>query len=76
MRNCAREQIKRITERLPVRDDVTECTYHREPTKGEVSFGAGATHYRTFPVEDCCFPGTRVMKRWFVATDDGLRYFR
>ena len=64
-----------LKHRLPVRDDVTECTYHREPTKGELARGEGCTHYRTFSVEDCCFRGTRVMKRWFVA-DDGLRYYR
>ena len=61
---------------LPVRDDVTECEYHREPTPSEIKFGQGATHYRTFPVEVCCHPGTRILKRWFVAADDGLRYYR
>lgn len=65
-----------IKHRLPVRDDVTECRYHRPPTKGEIAFGYGAVHYRTFPVEECCFPGTRVVKQWFIAPDDGLRYFR
>ena len=61
--------------RLPVRDDVTIVAYHRPPTRGEINFGEGAIHYREFPVEECCFPGTRVLKRWFVA-DDGLRYYR
>jgi hypothetical protein len=61
---------------LPVRDDVKEVEYHREPTKGEVKFGHGAIHYRTFPVEECCWPGTRILKRWFKAKDDGLRYYR
>jgi hypothetical protein len=60
---------------LPVRDDVTECTYHRNPTKYEIKFGEGAIHYRTFPVDECCHPGTRYLKQWFVA-DDGLRYYR
>lgn len=60
---------------LPVRDDVTECEYHRPPTEGEIRFGHGATHYRTFPVEECCHPGTRIKKKWFVAKDDGLRYY-
>jgi hypothetical protein len=64
-----------IKHRLPVRDDVKVLTYHRPPTKAEVNFGHGATHYRTFPVEVACHPGTRIMKRWFVA-DDGLRYYR
>jgi len=60
---------------LPVRDDVTECTYHRPPTKGEIAFGEGATHYRTFPVAECTHPD-RTLKVWFVAADDGLRYYR
>lgn len=62
--------------RLPVRDGVTHITYHRAPTKSEIRFGHGATHYRTFPVEECCHKGTRILKRWFVAKDDGLRYYR
>jgi len=61
---------------MPVRDEVTELEYHRPPTAGEIRFGHGATHYRTFPVEECCFAGTRVPKKWFVASDDGLRYSR
>lgn len=61
--------------RLPVRDDVTELEYHRNPTASEVRWGAGAIHYRTFTVEECCFPGTRIARKWFVA-DDGLRYYR
>lgn len=65
-----------LKHRLPVRDDVTEVTYHRPPTSGEIKFGEGATHYRDFSVEECCHPGTRVPKKWLVAKDDGLRYFR
>lgn len=61
---------------LPVRDDVTRVTYHRPPTPSEVRFGHGATHYREFPVGECCKPGTRILKRWFTAPDDGLRYYR
>lgn len=60
---------------LPVRDDVTECEYHRKPTASEIKCGYGATHYRTFPIEECCFEGTRIKKRWFVAKDDGLCYY-
>lgn len=62
--------------RLPVRDDVTEVEYYRPPTVSEIRFGHGATHYRTFLVEECCHKGTRILKRWFVAQDDGLRYYR
>lgn len=62
--------------RLPVRDDVEQVTYHRPPTRGELSFGEGATHYATFTVEEACHAGTRVLKRWFVSPYDGLRYYR
>ncbi len=65
-----------LSGRLPVRDDVTEVEYRRPPTRAEIAWGYGATHYRTFPVEDCCHAGTRIMKRWFRAQDDGLRYYR
>lgn len=61
--------------RLPVRDDASEIEYHRNPTPAELRFGEGATHYRTFTIEECCKPGTRILKAWFVA-DDGLRYYR
>lgn len=60
---------------LPVRPDVTEAEYHRPPTQAEIRFGHGATHYRTFPIEECTKGETRVLKAWFVA-DDGLRYYR
>jgi len=60
---------------LPVREDVVEATYHRNPTPSEIRFGYGAIHYRTFPIEQCCKVG-RILKRWFVSPDDGLRYYR
>lgn len=63
-------------DRLPIRDDVSVLTYHRPPTPAEIRFGYGATHYRDFPADECCHRGTRVAKRWFVASDDGLRYYR
>lgn len=62
--------------KLPVRDDVTEVEFHRNPTKAEIKFGHGAIHYRTFPLEEVCFEGTRILKAWIVAKDDGLRYYR
>lgn len=61
--------------RLPVRDDVESVTYHRNPTPGEIRFGHGATHYADFPVEECCFEGSRILKRWIIGRD-GLRYYR
>jgi hypothetical protein len=60
---------------LPVRDDVKTVQYHRNPTPGEVRFGYGATHYRDFHRDECTKKdGT--LKKWFVAKDDGLRYYR
>jgi hypothetical protein len=61
--------------KLPLRDDVTSVTYHRPPTKSEIRFGHGATHYRDFDPVECCHPNTRILKSWFIA-DDGLRYYR
>lgn len=62
--------------RLPVRDDVESVTYHREPTAAEIRFGHGATHYADFTVEEAAFPGTRILRKWFVSPHDGLRYYR
>lgn len=62
--------------RLPVREGVEAVTYHRQPTQAEIRAGYGATHYRDFPVAEIVHPGTRIAKRWFVARDDGLRYYR
>lgn len=61
---------------LPVCESTEEITYHRAPTPREISFGQGAMHYRDFAVAECCWPGTRLMKACFVASDDGLRYYR
>ena len=61
---------------LPLRDGVEYVSYHRKPTPSEIRFGHGATHYRDFSPEECCHKGTRIAKRWFVAADDGLRYYR
>lgn len=64
-----------LSGRLPVRGGVTEVTYHRGPIYEEIAFGYGATHYRDFTIEECCHPGTRVLKHW-VKADDDLRYYR
>ncbi len=60
---------------LPVRDDVETVTYHRPPTKSELAFGYGATHYRDFAVNECIWPD-KTLKAWLKADDDGLRYYR
>lgn len=65
-----------MNNRLPLRDDVRTVTYHRAPTAAEIRFGHGATHYRDFTPQECCFPGTRIAKKWLRAKDDGLRYYR
>lgn len=62
--------------KLPARPEITEAEYHRQPTPGEIAFGHGAIHYRTFPIAECTWPGTRILKAWLVAPDDGLRYYR
>jgi hypothetical protein len=62
--------------RLPLRDDVESVTYHRPPTAAEIRFGEGATHYRDFEPRECCHDGTRIPKKWFVCSQDGLRYYR
>lgn len=62
--------------RVPVLDNIEECHYHRPPTQAEIRFGHGATHYAIFRIEECCYPGTRIAKRWFVSPYDGLRYYR
>lgn len=58
---------------LPLRNDVTMVSYHRQPTSSEIRFGEGAIHYRDFTPDECCHAGTRIPKQWFIA-DDGLRY--
>ena len=66
-------------DRLPIREGITSLTYHRQPTQSEIRFGHGATHYRDFSPEECCWffcDGRVVAKRWFVSRDDGLRYYR
>ena len=65
-----------LANRLPIRDDVEYVSYHRQPTPSEIRFGLGAIHYRDFEPSECCHKGTRIAKQWFVASDDGLRYYR
>ena len=49
-------------------------TYHRNPTQAEINFGYGAIHYRDFELADCLNEKGQI-KRWFMAKDDGLRYY-
>lgn len=49
---------------------------HRQPTKGEIKFGEGATHYRDFPLSIIGLKkGKAMWKNWFIAPDDRLRYY-
>jgi len=55
-------------------NQLLEC--HRPPTKGEIKFGEGATHYRDFPLSIIGLKkGKASWKNWFKAPDDGLRYY-
>jgi len=53
-------------------NDVVE--YHRKPTKSEIRFGHGATHYRDFKKEEFLKKDGTVKKR--IKADDGLIYTR
>lgn len=48
---------------------------HRRPTEMELKFGHGATHYRTFKLSKLV-NSRGSLKKWVLAKDDGLRYYR
>jgi hypothetical protein len=50
-------------------------TYYRKPTKGEIKFGHGATHYKDFETVFCWNDKTDSPKRWLICPIDGLRYY-
>lgn len=50
-------------------------TYHRKPTRGEIKFGEGATHYKDFEAQNCMTRFNR-LKQWLICPHDGLRYYR
>ena len=49
-------------------------TYHRPPTKGEIAFGYGATHYIDLPYLECLNRFGKLKKR--LKGRDGLWYSR
>lgn len=49
--------------------------YHRQPTKDEINFGYGATHYKSFPISEVLKPNGH-LKKWVRCKYDGLRYYR
>jgi hypothetical protein len=63
--------IDEIESILELTGEAIRC--HREPTKGELKFGNGATHYRTFMREDITNRKGE-LKKWFKADDDKLNY--
>jgi hypothetical protein len=52
-----------------------DITYHRNPTKSEIKFGHGATHYKDFPMDLCINIKTGKLKKWLKCPQDGLRYY-
>lgn len=65
-------------DRRPLNDTSKPVTYHRNPTPYEIKQGYGATHYRDFQPWECCVQvaGDYYPKQWFIAENDGLRYYR
>ena len=47
---------------------------HRKPTKGEIKFGEGATHYRNFLIGEVLDKKGNI-KKWVKTNDDLLRYY-
>lgn len=56
-------------------DEKSPIQYHRNPTKGEIKFGYGATHYATFNRSECINKEGN-LKKWFLSHRDNLRYYR
>ena len=58
--------------------DAGEIVYRRNPTAAEIRFGHGATHYRTFTLDDTpeLFRADGTKKSRFKALADGLFYSR
>jgi len=61
------------TKHLPIRSDVKEVTYHRQPTAWEIKFGEGAIHWLTVDVATVTKKNGE-LKKWFINPYDGLRY--
>lgn len=49
--------------------------YHRKPTKAEIKFGHGATHYKSFD-ESICRKADGTLKKRLKCPIDGLIYTR
>jgi hypothetical protein len=55
--------------------ETKEIEGHRNPTKCEIAFGHGATHYKTFDTS-VWLKKDGSLKQWIKCTIDGLRYYR
>lgn len=53
--------------------DCKNVTYSRNPTKGEIALGYGATHYRSFLLRNVIGNRGKIKKRLF-AKDEGVWY--
>lgn len=56
--------------------EAEEVEASRNPTAGEINFGYGAIHYKTFPLCVWVHPKTGQLKKWIKCEYDGLRYYR
>lgn len=55
--------------------DNKEIEFHRKPTKGEIKFGHGSTHYKDFKIKDLKVINGRIQTR-VKCPIDGLIYTR
>lgn len=61
---------------LTYKDTERVVPAYRNPTKSEIKFGYGATHYKDMPRLLWLKADGVTFKRWTVCPIDGLRYFR
>lgn len=54
---------------------MSSVEYKRPPTKAEIAFGYGATHYLNIP-GNICMKEDGTLKLWLINPTDGLRYTR
>ena len=54
---------------------MSSVEYKRPPTKAEIAFGYGATHYLNIP-RNICMKEDGTLKLWLINPTDGLRYTR
>lgn len=52
-----------------------EIEYHRNPTKSEIKFGHGSTHYKSFNASVFLKKNGEI-KKWLKCPIDNLKYYR